>query len=331
MRTSLVAASSLLLVIGCGSSGTHDNTGGGGSGAGAGATGTTGEIEIDAGTGGAADCADNVRPIFVLTHTEPPSIHSFDPKTLTFDFVRQVECPDTTGWKASSMSISRDYHAWVEWGGTYTSPTDPAAKRLDRVDLATGKCEPDVAKLPAAASGAPLGMAFTSDTAGSASERLYFIDTSTRLWPLAGAAPIGQYYQFKPGEGTEFSGAELSGTGGGKLFIFVMNWTAAFNHPCTAQTPCYPTVHIGEIDKTTGASITNVEVLDIPAFGISAGGFAFAHWGGKLWAFESPDFGPTKVYEHDPALGTAKLVKSDGPEGVVGAGVSTCAPLEVPQ
>jgi hypothetical protein len=53
--------------------------------------------------------------------------------------------------------------------------------------------------------------------------------------------------------------------------------------------------------------------------------------GGHFWVFESANFRPTKVHDHDPVLATTAVVKSDGPDAVVGAGVSTCAPLEVPK
>jgi hypothetical protein len=285
------------------------------------------------GSGGAGtSCDEKVRPIFVLTQGTPPTIHSFDPKALVFTEIQKVQCPNTGAWAAASMAIDRDYHAWIEWGGQANGAADPYAKRLDRIDLATGTCQPDVAKFPAVAAwGTPLGMAFVSDSNGSAAEHLFFIDTETRLHALGGQAPVGQFYSFKPGEGTEFGGAELTGTGAGRLFTFIMNWTAEFSHPCTAMDPCGPTVHLGEVSKTAGTAISNVEIPDVPAFGISPGGFAFAHWGGHFWVFESLKFGPTKVYDYDPTSKTAVVVKSDGPDAVVGAGVSTCAPLEIPK
>lgn len=277
----------------------------------------------DGGEAGSSTCDTRVRPIFVLAQGTPPTISSFDPATLTFAHVQNVVCPGTTGWDAASMSVDRTFHAWIEWQNTGTGATT----RLDRLDLATGACEPDAAKLPVPSL---LGMAFVSAGANSAAESQFFVDTSSQLYALGSSTPLGQYYHFKSGEGTEFSGVELSGTGAGRLFMMIMNWTPAFNHPCTAQTPCAPTVHIGEVDKTNGAAISNAEVLGIPAFGISPGGFAFAQWGGLLWVFESPSFGPTKVYAYDPVAATSALKKSDGPNAVVGAGVSTCAPYVAP-
>ncbi len=45
----------------------------------------------------------------------------------------------------------------------------------------------------------------------------------------------------------------------------------------------------------------------------------------------SKDFGSTKVWDYDPVADTTLLATSSGPDGVLGAGVSTCASLEMPK
>lgn len=309
---SLVAAvSSLLLLVACSSTDGASSTNGGNGGNGGSGGSEDGGISFDPGDASSdAACADNVRPIFVLTQGTPAAIHSFDPQTLTFAPVQKVECPDTADWVVASMSVDRNYRAWIEWGTQTVGGPDPYYKRLDRLDLATGACTPNAGKLPDADHFSnALGMAFVSDTNGGNAESLFFIDHATKIYPLGATDPIGQWYEFKPGEGTTFSGTELTGTGAGRLFAFIMNWTPQWNHPCTADNPCLPTVHIGEVSKKDGSAISNDEVLEIPAFGNEPGGFAFAHWGGLFWAFESLHFGPTKVYKYDPELKKATLVK----------------------
>ena len=260
-----------------------------------------------------AACDDRLKSIFVVTTKTPQAIFSFDPVKVVFTHVIDVVCPNTGSWVIESMGVDRAYGAWVSWGG----------KRLDRVDLASGACRTDVAPVLG-----KMGMAFTSDSPGSSAESLFFMDSSTKLYRLGGSTPLGQYYMFKPLEGTEFSGVELSGSGSGRLFAFIMNWTAAWP---PSNVPGPPTVHIGEVDPKNGSAISNEQVGDIPAFGVSPGSFAFAQWGGLLWVFEAPNFGPTKVYAYDPVAKTATLKKTDGPDGVTGAGVSTCAPSEPPK
>jgi len=330
------------LLLACGSGDESDGANAAGGAGASGAAGGAGALPpqdsgviLDGALPDASDptaCGDQVRPIFVLTQTGAPVIHRFDPAALTFSQVVAISCPGTDGWTVASMAVDRSYHAWIEWGGTPNGESDPFAKRLDRIDLATGGCDTDRGELPKVVEwGTPLGMAFVTDTNGGSAERLFFVDTSTRLYGLSATGALGQYYEFKPGEGTVFSGVELSGTGEGRLFNMIMNWTPEFDHPCTAQDPCGPTVHLGEVDKATGKAISNVEVPDVEAMGISPGGFAFAHWGGHFWFFISKDFGPTRVYDYDPVAKKTVLTKSDGPDGVVGAGVSTCAPLQMPK
>jgi hypothetical protein len=278
------------------------------------------------------ECDEDESPIYVLTHTVPAQILSFDPESLEFTpVIDAVTCPETADWTVSSMAIDRQRGAWIEWGALANGEADPYYKRLDRLDLDSGACETDVGELPVTENwGTPLGMAFVSQAEDSANEQLFFVDTGTYLHELAGQASLGRYYDFQPGEGTTFSGVELTGTGGGQLFTIIMNWTPEWDHPCTGDNPCYPTVHIGEVDKQTGAAISNFEVPEVEALGIAPGGFAFAHWGGRFWIFISNEYGPTKVYDYDITTNTAVLAKDDGPDGVVGAGVSTCAPLVFP-
>jgi hypothetical protein len=276
--------------------------------------------------GGTTDCNDNVRPIYVLNReTLPGTIHRFDPGSLTFTEVLVPACPDSSGWEVASMAIDRAYHAWIRWSRRVE---DKLENRLDRVNLATGTCDANYAAPPIAAG---LGMAFVSDSSMSAAEHIFFVDASTNLYRLGDSEPIGHFYDFQPGQGTQFSGLELTGTGEGRLFTMIMNWSFEWDHPCTAENPCYPTVHLGEFNKVNGTAISNIEVPDVKALGISPGGLAFAHWGGHFWFFISKDFGPTLVYDYDPLTNKTLLARSDGPAGIVGAGVSTCAPLEFPK
>lgn len=296
------------------------------------------KFDLGTDTGGpVVECGEpEDNPIYVLTrgleNGMPDSIYGFDPESLTFSPVLDVVCPDTGDWGVSSMAIDRQGRAWIEWGAVHEGPEDPHYKRLDTLDLATGDCQPDQGALPTTEHwGTPLGMAFVSASEGSAAEELFFVDTGTWLHGIGTAAPYGQYYAFQTGQGTEFSGVELTGTGEGRLFNLIMNWSFEWDHPCTADDPCYPMVHLGEVDKTDGSAISNVELTEVEAIGISPGGFAFAHWGGHFWIFLSIDYGATRVYDHDPATGTTVVALDDGPDGVVGAGVSTCAPLIFPE
>src|SRR5262249_12849538 len=102
--------------------------------------------------------------------------------------------------------------------------------------------------------------------------------------------------------------AELTGTADGRLF-------GVFQ---------YTQMIVAEIDKTTahiGAQVTQ------PAFAQPCH-FAVAFWGGDFWFFG----GPTEssyIFRYRPSNGTTVLLDEAAYE-IVGAGVSTCAPLEPP-
>lgn len=291
---------------------------------------TTGDPVIDCGE-------PEENPIYVLTrgleNGMPDTIHGFDPETLTFTLLTDVVCPDTADWGVASMAIDRQRRAWIEWGGLQNGKTDPHYKRIDVLDLDTGDCSVNQGELPVTEHwGGPLGMAFVSEAEDSPVEQLFFVDSGSNLHTLGSTEAIGRYWEFeKAHQGTEFSGVELTGTGEGRLFNLIMNWSFEWDHPCTADNPCYPTVHLGEVNKEDGSAISNVELPDVEALGIATGGFAFAHWGGRFWIFSSENFGPTLVYDYDPATHTTVVALDDAPDGVVGAGVSTCAPTIFPE
>ena len=104
-------------------------------------------------------------------------------------------------------------------------------------------------------------------------------------------------------------GAELTGTGDGRLFAF--------------YTGPQPTgSHIAEIDKTSGRILSQ----DTLRVGTTQDAFAFAYWGGEFWIFTSAA-GPSTVTRYDLATKTETTVAS-APNTIVGAGVSTCAPSQ---
>lgn len=330
--TLIALASALLATSACGSSSdtAPPDAGDGGSTTTTSTGGTADEGGFNPGTGGGASeaCSEEAKAIYVLAQGDPPTIHAFDPQMQSFTPKVDVVCPDTTGWAVTSMSIDRDARAWLQWG----SPTgDDYIKRIDRLDLETGTCQPGIGQAPTSAPDhASLGMAFVTAGPQSPHESLYFIDKSTFVHRVGQSSPVGQFYVFGPGEGTEFSGAELTGTGEGRLFTMIMNWTPEWDHPCTPNDPCYPTVHLGEVSTANGSTISNEEVPDVDALGLTPGGFAFAHWGARFWLFVSRNFGPTEVYEYDHENVTTTR-HADGPSAIVGAGVSTCAPVEPPK
>jgi hypothetical protein len=147
------------------------------------------------------------------------------------------------------------------------------------------------------------GMAFSSDVQGGG-ESLYLVDASSRLARL----DLDTFAPQVVGTFSEDVGeSELTGTGDGRLFAFGVR---------SGQRS-----HLAEIDKSNARVLSDV-ALDLE----SGGGWAFAWWGGAFYFFTSTG-GASVVTRYDPASEALEQVAT-APGLVVGAGVSTCAPVD---
>ncbi len=110
-------------------------------------------------------------------------------------------------------------------------------------------------------------------------------------------------------------GPELTGTGGGELFAYF---------PSITQST------VAKIEKTTGQ---NDQSWAIPGVGGELRAWAFAHWGGDYFIFVSHEDIATgivnQVHRFDRKTGKTEVILDNTPYRIVGAGVSTCAPLLV--
>jgi hypothetical protein len=103
------------------------------------------------------------------------------------------------------------------------------------------------------------------------------------------------------------SAAELTGTGDGDLYAFVTG------NP--ARVLWYDKGDADVLDEWTLQNFVN------------NGSFAFAHWDGDFYLFTSAGLADSIVTKYD-FTGDESLTKvADAPINVVGAGVSTCAPV----
>jgi hypothetical protein len=106
-------------------------------------------------------------------------------------------------------------------------------------------------------------------------------------------------------------GAELTGTGDGRLFGFF-----------TTQ----PNAKLAEIDKTSGATSNETTLT-----GVNTGtAWAFSFWGGDFWFYTSFGGPSTVTRKQSSTDGNLSTAKDDvGGFRIVGAGVSTCAPVVI--
>lgn len=286
-----------------GGAGAGVGTGGVGAGSGntGGSNGEGGSLFPDGGlTGGGGgsgdDCAEEAKLVYVIGQDN--ELYSFYPPTLDVKLIGVINCPQNGSFATPfSMAIDRKGTAWILFNDG----------KIYHVNVKDASC---VATGYVAGQGnfTTFGMGFVSDTAGSTSETLYVADYLGK-----GLAKIdtGALKLTQVGPWDQIGGAaELTGTGDARLFGF-------FN-----KTP----IIIAEIDKASGKIISQAPQ---PTVNIGSG-WAFAFWGGDFWLFTSPT-GQSQIDRYSPKEGSTTTVKTGLGTNIVGAGVSTCAPVAPPK
>jgi hypothetical protein len=154
-------------------------------------------------------------------------------------------------------------------------------------------------------------MAFVTDTSGGSTETLYVADYDAKGLAKIDTATLKLSF-IAPYTGFSAAG-ELTGRGDARMFAF-------FN-----KKPPVDYVRVSEIDKSAKIIAThNLTGLDVGS------GWAFAHWGGDFWLFTAPG-GSSQVTKYSFDSDTSSTVKTNLGFVIVGAGVSTCAPVTPPR
>jgi hypothetical protein len=234
-----------------------------------------------------SDCPDAGDTLVYVLGTAS-QLYSFYPPTLAFKNIGTIGCPSSSG--PNSMAVTRS-------GIAFTSFHDG---NLFEVSTSNAACKPTT-YLSNQLGWTTYGMGYASDTDGgetlyvaglgqTQSKGLGIIDTT--------ALTLSKVGDFQP---AQFN-CELTGNGAGDLYGFCPFGTGAW---------------LIQIDKTNAKVISSHQV--------SAGGsnvsWAFAFWGGDFWLFTN-----NIVTKYDPVSQTETKVAT-APFDIVGAGVSTCAPL----
>ena len=315
------------LALGCSATGGtngFENSGGGAGegGAGAGNQGGGGEGGIfNPGTGGTGgigpgdDCSDGAKLIYVLSDAN--ELYSFDPPAKKFTKIGTLGCQAGT-MMPNSMAVDRDATAWVNYVDSDPFFGDDTNGVIYKVSTKDASCGPaPVVQL--ISNWFRLGMGFSTNGASESGETLFITGTGTigggnspglgRINPVSFG--VETLSNFSPSDFTGQS-AELTGTGDGRLFgYFTTN-----------------PVQVGQIDKVSGA-VTNTKVitgLETPS------AWAFSFWGGSFYLYAASALEDSNVTKYDPATGAVdNAYMTNIGFRIVGAGVSTCAPLEPPK
>ncbi|MBZ5714113.1 hypothetical protein [Nannocystis pusilla] len=279
---------------------------------------TTGE-ETDTSTGSTTGedepcaCPDIEVPlddgIFVLS--DDAELWKYFPETNNFTMLGQIGCGMTNTF---SMAVDRLGYAWVQFNGT---------GQLRKVDVTNVADCSDPGFAPGQVGVNNFGMAFVSNSEVDKCDRIYG-NTYSGFGGYSEGPNAGDFITIDPDSlilsklgKTSFDGAELTGTGDGRAFIF------------GGQFPS----KLVEADKNTGAALS---VLPLNGLEINNGAFAFAFFAGDFYFFTDSDndlFNSEVTHlDYDDSDGNGiqdlTVLQQDAPLLIVGAGVSTCAPVQ---
>jgi hypothetical protein len=305
----------------CGGTGTNSgfNTGGGDSGSLTGGDdGGGGNLGDDGGGGNANGCTGQAADYVYVLSVEN-DLYSFKPDQKVFTKIGALGCQTTM--QPNSMAIDRNANAWVNYVATSGLGTDTAGA-LYKVSTKDASCLGSQINLPT--NWFRVGMGYSTDSATSKSETLYIAATGNGA--QMGSAPGLGKINFQAnamqiigpfGGALNGQSAELTGTGDGRLYGFFVT------------TP----VQVAQIDKASGATsmATPLPQVETPAF------WAFSFWGGKFYLYTCPDMTlnpqrTSNVTEYDPTTGSVNpTYMTNVGFRIVGAGVSTCAPVAPPK
>jgi hypothetical protein len=248
--------------------------------------------------------------VYVLSDRN--ELYSFRPNMRQFTRIGTLRCP--TSAQPNSMAIDRNAVAWVNY---VTSSVGDTAGTLYRVNTTDASCT-GAAPINLPPRWFRLGMGFSTASATDTAETLFVTGTGDPLG--AGSPGLGRISNNSLIPVGAFSGrlwgqsAELTGTGDGRLYGFF------------TTTP----VQVAQIDKATGS------ILDMtPLPGVETPqAWAFSFWGGDFYLYTAPSAvtgRTTNVTRYRPSDGSidARYMVDIGFR-IVGAGVSTCAPIEPP-
>lgn len=255
-----------------------------------------------------ADCAQDARWIYLVHSDQLGSNHQllrFEPDKLSLTPVGTLQCAgpgipnDPFGGLLAgtpfSMAVDRSATAWVLYNDG----------RLYHVSTEDASCSPT--SFAAQGNFNTFGMGFVTDQPGGSEESLYVASA-------VGSAMLGRLDTNTlsiQSVGVVGGSPELTGTGNAQLWGFFPNTSPA---------------SVRRIDKATGGTLQDFGL----GFSTTPMAWAFAFWGGRFYVFiEGQTDTSTQVWRLDPTTGASQQVLASTGYHIVGAGVSTCAPVDI--
>lgn len=257
----------------------------------------------DGGNTNGDGCSDEAKLIYTVDQDR--RVAQFDPQTKSFTTLGTLACPAAGGATPFSMGVDRDAFAWVLYNNG----------ELFKVETKNNLACTKAAWVPNTSGNKVFGMGFSTDAAGGSTDSLFI---------AGGAGPeVGNTSTlsrldtgtFQPSSrGTLTGWPELTGTGNAELWGFF---------PQVGATGA----RIAKLDKTTGAALQTFPETSLND-SLQPQAWAFAFHGGSFWVFlkKSSDT-QTQVHQFNASTGAMVGVTQSGGRTIVGAGVSTCAPV----
>jgi hypothetical protein len=260
----------------------------------------TSDGQHGSGSNGSDDgCSADVKLVYVIDQFNA-RLSQFDPATKQFTDLGSLSCPTMPGATPFSMSVARNAHAWVLYNSGELF--DVVINGLACTKMAW--TSPNNLKV--------FGMGFSSDQPGGDAETLYINGGLTQTQTSFTLASVNPNNMATTVLGTEPALAEMTGTGNAELWGF------------------YPTDTTAKVQKFDKANGTVAMAFDEPSLAGTMTGYAFAHWGGDYWVFLIKNTeASTTVYQVNGMTGAITSTTPTTGRVIVGAGVSTCAPVVI--
>jgi hypothetical protein len=257
------------------------------------------------------DCSEAAKLVYVLDSDR--TLYRFNPRIAdpsAFERVGTVDC--ASGGDPNSMAVGRDGYAYALygaddfWTGTYQ------CYAVNRVDIDTAECLGPTPYACGTSGFQKFGMGFATDGPDTTDETLYVGNSiDGRLASLDVGSGVLQVLGELPESGPEFTGNAL-----GELWGFF---------------PYLEPPQAVQLDKASGAALRSLDLSALPSAALAdEAAWAWAFWGGSFYIFYqvTPPDSSTNVYKLD-LDGTLTVYIRDTGLRIVGAGVSTCAPVVI--
>ena len=256
----------------------------------------------DANGGGDAkgDCADGTELVYTIDQFNY-RFSRFDPSTKVFTDLGSLSCPSSGGGTPFSMSIDRSGVAWVLYttGELFQVPISNLAACTKTTWASQSGLK-------------VFGMGFSTDAAGGSAETLWIGGGMTQMQASYTLAKLNTASMMATPVGMQTQLPEMTGTGNAELWGFMPSATEA---------------RIVKFDKASGAALTT---YNEPTLAGTMTAYAFAHWGGDFWVFlRKGSETATTVYQVNGMTGGITGMMLATGRTIVGAGVSTCAPVVI--